>query len=114
MAVELPIVWESPTARKSKRSWRITGTASTVPGVTEEASIVFEMNSWFDGLTVSVTEANVRRAFSRVKPLKASGPDGIPGHVLKTCVDQLAGLFADIFNHSLIILRLSPALKAQK
>ncbi len=32
---------------------------------------------------------------------KAAGPDGITGRVLKSCADQLAGLFTSIFNESL-------------
>ncbi len=32
---------------------------------------------------------------------KAAGPDGITGHVLRACADQLAGLFTSIFNESL-------------
>eukprot|EP00061_Rhincodon_typus_P013312 g39613.t1 len=37
-----------------------------------------------------------------VKPRKASGPDGVPRHALRSCVDQLTGIFADIFNLSLL------------
>jgi hypothetical protein len=33
---------------------------------------------------------------------KAAGPDGLPGRVLRTCAEQLAGVFTDIFNMSLI------------
>ncbi len=32
---------------------------------------------------------------------KAAGPDGITGCVLRSCADQLAGLFTSIFNESL-------------
>ncbi len=32
---------------------------------------------------------------------KTAGPDGITGRVLKSCADQLAGLFTSIFNESL-------------
>ncbi len=31
----------------------------------------------------------------------AAGPDGITGRVLRSCADQLAGLFTSIFNESL-------------
>ena len=55
-----------------------------------------------DGISVSVTEADVRKSFRGVNPRKAPGPDGIPGRVLKTCADQLAGVFTDIFNLSLL------------
>lgn len=33
------------------------------------------------------TLANVRISFMRVNPQKASSPDGVPGHVLKACMD---------------------------
>ena len=32
---------------------------------------------------------------------KATGPDGLPGHVLRACADQLASVFTDIFNLTL-------------
>ncbi len=37
----------------------------------------------------------------RVNVRKAAGPDGITGRVLRSCADQLAGLFTSIFNESL-------------
>ncbi len=43
----------------------------------------------------------VRRELRRVNVRKAAGPDGITGRVLKSCADQLAGLFTSIFNESL-------------
>ncbi len=42
----------------------------------------------------------VQRELRRVNVRKAAGPDGITGRVLKSCADQLAGLFT-IFNESL-------------
>ena len=50
---------------------------------------------------LSFTVANMSKAFQRVNPHKAAGPDGIPSRVLRTCADQLAGVFTDIFNQSL-------------
>ncbi len=50
---------------------------------------------------ITVTEDEVRRAFKRVNVRKAAGPDGITGRVLRTCADQLAGLFTAIFNEPL-------------
>ncbi|GAA6106506.1 piezo-type mechanosensitive ion channel component 1-like, partial [Tachysurus ichikawai] len=38
----------------------------------------------------------------RVNPRKASGPDNIPGRVLRECAGHLADVFTDIFNISLI------------
>ncbi len=50
---------------------------------------------------ITVTEDEVRRALKRVNVRKAAGPDGITGGVLRSCADQLAGLFTSIFNESL-------------
>ena len=44
---------------------------------------------------------DVSKTFRRVNPRKAAGPDGIPSHVLRAYADPLAGVFTDIFNHSL-------------
>ena len=48
-----------------------------------------------------VTIADVRAVFSKVNPRRATGPDGVSRRALRSCVDQLAGVFADIFNLSL-------------
>ena len=32
---------------------------------------------------------------------EAAAPDGIHGRILRACADQLAGVFTDIFNHTL-------------
>ena len=45
--------------------------------------------------------ADVRRELQRVNPRKSSGPDGVPGRVLRGCADQLAEVFTSIFNLSL-------------
>ncbi len=50
---------------------------------------------------ITVSEDEVRRELKRVKIRKAAGPDGITGRVLRSCADQLAGLFTSIFNESL-------------
>ncbi len=50
---------------------------------------------------ITVLEDEVRRALKRVNIRKAAGPDGITGRVLRSCADQLAGLFTSIFNESL-------------
>ncbi len=49
----------------------------------------------------TVSEDEVRRELKRVNVRKAARPDGITGHVLRSCADQLAGLFTSIFNESL-------------
>ncbi|KAI3376226.1 hypothetical protein L3Q82_016729, partial [Scortum barcoo] len=45
---------------------------------------------------------DVCRTLKRINTRKAPGPDGIPGRALKVCADQLADVFADIFNMSLL------------
>ncbi len=47
------------------------------------------------------SEDEVRRELKRVNVRKAAGPDGITGRVLRSCADQLAGLFTSIFNESI-------------
>ncbi len=54
-----------------------------------------------DNHVITVSEDEVRRAFKRVNVRKAAGPDGITGRVLRSCADQLVGLFTSIFNESL-------------
>ena len=54
-----------------------------------------------DGDSLVLSVAEVSRSFKKVNPRKAPGPDGIPGRVLRACADQLAEVFADIFNLSL-------------
>ncbi len=50
---------------------------------------------------LSISVADVTGSFRRVNIRKAVGPDAIPGHVLRACAFQLAGVFTDIFNLSL-------------
>ncbi len=54
-----------------------------------------------DDHVITVSEDEVRRERRRVNVRKAAGPDGITGHVLRSCADQIAGLFTSIFNESL-------------
>ncbi len=54
-----------------------------------------------DDHVITVSEDEVRRELKRVNVRKAAGPDGITGCVLRSCADQLAGLFTSIFNESL-------------
>ncbi|KAI3372497.1 hypothetical protein L3Q82_022696, partial [Scortum barcoo] len=49
-----------------------------------------------------ISRADVCRTLKRINTRKAPGPDGIPGRALKVCADQLADVFADIFNVSLL------------
>ncbi len=51
---------------------------------------------------ITVSEDEVWRELKRVNIKKAAGPDGITGRVMRSCADQLAGLFTSIFNESLV------------
>ena len=55
-----------------------------------------------DPCTQVITGADVCKSFKRINQHKAPGPDGIPGRALRVCADQLAGVFTDIFNNSLL------------
>ncbi len=50
---------------------------------------------------LKVSEYDVRQAFSKNKRRKAPGPDSVPPAYLKSCPDQLALIFTQIFNRSL-------------
>ncbi len=55
-----------------------------------------------DDHVITVSEDEVWRKLKRVNVRKAAGPDGISGRLLRSCADQLAGLFTSIFNESLV------------
>jgi hypothetical protein len=55
-----------------------------------------------DNCVITLSVADVCKIFKQVNIHKAAGQDGLPGHVLRACADQLAGVFTDIFNMSLI------------
>ncbi len=73
------------------------GGSATLP-ISESGS---SRQSSDDHLITSSSDTEVRRELKRVNARKAAGPDGITGRVLRSCVDQLAGLFTSIFNESL-------------
>jgi hypothetical protein len=50
---------------------------------------------------ISILTAVVSKIFKQVNIHKASEPGGLPGRVLRACVDQPASVFTDIFNLSL-------------
>ncbi len=53
-----------------------------------------------DDHVITVSEDKVRRELKRLNVRKAARPNGITGRVLRSCADQLAGLFTSIFNES--------------
>ncbi|KAL0150899.1 hypothetical protein M9458_053818 [Cirrhinus mrigala] len=48
-----------------------------------------------------IRKADMRQVFRKNKRRKAPGPDGVTPACLKTCADQLAPIFSQIFNRSL-------------
>ncbi len=50
---------------------------------------------------LQISEEDVRQVFRKNKRRKAPGPDSVTPACLKTCVDQLAPIFTQIFNRSL-------------
>ncbi len=72
------------------------GGGATLPSSASESS-----RQSSDDYAITFSEDNVRRELRRVNVRKAAGPDGITGRVLRSCADQLAGLFTSIFNESL-------------
>lgn len=64
----------------------------------ENSNVPSQAPTSSDDTVYSSTVVNIRRSFLRVNPLKASCIDGIPGCIFKTCTDQLAAVFRDIFN----------------
>ena len=50
---------------------------------------------------ITLSVADVNKTFKQVNIHKATGPEGLPGCVLKACADQLSSVFTDIFNLSL-------------
>ena len=55
-----------------------------------------------DDCVITLSVADVSKTFKQVNIHKAARPDGLPGCVLWACADQLAGVFTNIFNMSLI------------
>jgi len=43
----------------------------------------------------------VRRQLRRLKQRKASGPDGLPPRLLRTCADELCQILSNMYNLSL-------------
>ncbi|KAK3565947.1 hypothetical protein QTP86_023272 [Hemibagrus guttatus] len=73
---------------------------STDDGTLEEANQLLRDAALSNQVTLDVEfdVAEVHSALSRVDPRKSAGPDGIPGRVLRTCLQRA---FTDIFNLSL-------------
>ena len=60
---------------------------------------------------LQLSAKSVRRT-SRINPRKASGPDNVPGRVLKSCADELKDVFTDILTSLSAKLLCPPVLRA--
>ncbi|KAK3564065.1 hypothetical protein QTP86_007522 [Hemibagrus guttatus] len=58
-----------------------------------------------------ISEDDVRQIFLKQKKRKAPGPDGVTPACLKTCADQLAFIFSQIFNRSLELCEVPACIK---
>ena len=56
-----------------------------------------------DDCVITLSVAVVSKTFKQVNIHKSAGPYELPGHVLRTCADQLASVVTDIFNLSLTL-----------
>nr|XP_043882686.1 uncharacterized protein LOC122769872 [Solea senegalensis] len=65
-----------------------------------------------DEQALRLETTDVRRALRKVNAQKASGPDNIPGRLIKECADQLAHVLTDIFNASLVQAVVPPCFKS--
>ena len=54
-----------------------------------------------DDCVITLSVEDVSKTIKHVNIHKAAGADGLPGHVLKACADQLTSVFTNIFNLSL-------------
>ena len=50
---------------------------------------------------ITISEEEVTHHLSHLDPSKATGPDGIPGRILKECSSVIAPSLCSLFNHSL-------------
>lgn len=109
-----------------RRAWQgirhiINHKNSTTQSTDSSASLAVELNNFFGRFEVASTEttmptvqasastsqslniqtADVIRVLRNINTRKATGPDGVPGRVLKDCADELAGVLTNIYNMSL-------------
>eukprot|EP00061_Rhincodon_typus_P015033 g42482.t1 len=97
------------TGYKAKLN-RIVGNSTSLPDELNAFEACFEQKgsemmspipTARDVPALSATTADVGSAFLRVNPQKVTGPVRAPSRGLGSCVDQLVGVYADIFHLSL-------------
>eukprot|EP00061_Rhincodon_typus_P017221 g45811.t1 len=97
--------------KKSIRVFPNAGNDTSFPDMLNVCYAWFEQNTTGVAMPVStapdtpvpsVTTSDVRSVFLGVNPRNATGPGSVPGRALRSSVDQLAEVFTDIFNLSLL------------
>ncbi|KAK3567875.1 hypothetical protein QTP86_027317 [Hemibagrus guttatus] len=81
--------------------WRgikaITDYKSSTPLTSHDATLPNALNVFL----IILESHQVRSTMRKIDITKAAGPERVPGRTLKSCADQLAGVFTNIFNLSL-------------
>ena len=70
-----------------------------------DTSLQDELNYFYapalpEDCVIMLSAADVSKTFRPVNIHKAAGIEGLPGHILRACADQLASVFTDMFNLS--------------
>ncbi|GFR81465.1 reverse transcriptase [Elysia marginata] len=65
---------------------------------TTELKIKDILNGLVEGQDFVVQENDVRRELEKLNVRKACGPDGLSGRLLKSCYQELSGIFTILFN----------------
>lgn len=81
------------------RSWTASVHISRQPSKIQSLHLSLYQQEHPPALTLQ--EHEVRRLLRSVNPRKATGPEGVPGKVLRACADQLTLVCTNIFNRSL-------------
>lgn len=88
---------------EGKTKWQLKQQQGTTCKLALSAPNTFEKLPSRACYVLSVTEPDVKRSFLSLSTRKVSGPDGVPGHVIKTCMDQQAAVFADMCDLSVVL-----------
>uniref|UniRef100_A0A672MN05 Reverse transcriptase domain-containing protein n=1 Tax=Sinocyclocheilus grahami TaxID=75366 RepID=A0A672MN05_SINGR len=92
--------FETPSLTPHTRSEHLSTQPSTPPATPLSPTPTFQ-----------ISEDDVRQVFRKNKRRKAPGPDGVTPACLKTCADQLAPIFSQIFNRSLELCKVPACFK---
>ncbi len=94
-----PVTRHHPPALWRINNWQTSWMSSTAGLKKHHSHLLLPPLSPTPALQIS--EDDLRQVFIKNKRGKAPGPDGVSPACLKTCADQLAPIFTQIFNRSL-------------